>query len=243
MPVECCKGLCAPSDELLVELWEAASELAFAATCFRFPGCCSAETRPCAPCGCVSRCGCKYDSIDLSDAFCYPICRDAAGNPMLEVVIGGQVIPASQWRLESDGVTLATPGRFGGSYPTQNYDRPNGDPGTWSIRATIGCPPPRLLLLGAAQFACELWKECKGQDSCLPDGVTSIVRRGLSMDVGSGLSEERVNFDTGGTGVAVLDLAISRWGCKDNDAYAFLDPCETYNDWNWVGVTPATPVQ
>lgn len=247
MPPSCCKGVCQPDDELLQELWEAASEYAFAATCWRFPGCCVAETRPCPPCGCTISCRCKdYDRIDLSDAFCYPILRGDDGQPRLEVIVDGQPVPASQWRLESDGITLAAPGKLGGggcgSYPPQDYGLPNGAPGTWSIRATIGCEPPKLLLMGAAQFACELWKECHGKDSCLPDGVRSIVRRGLTMDVG-GLNEEQIDFETGGTGVAILDLAISKYRCADNDAYAFFDPChEDYpRSWAFVGVSPPGP--
>lgn len=248
MPASCCKGLCEPDDELLAELWDAAAEYAFHATCHRFPGCCPAETRPCPPCGCRTRCRCRdYSKIDLTDAFCYPICRDDDGNPRLDVVVNGEIIPADQWRLESDGVTLATPGRLGGggcgSFPPQDYEAPNGAAGTWSIRATIGCPPPRLLLMGAAQFACELWKECHGQESCLPDGVRSIVRRGISMELG-GLQSEQVDFETGGTGVAILDMAIAKYRCADNDAYAFFDPCheDMPGDWTFVGVTPAAAV-
>jgi len=195
------------------------------------------------------KCRCSnYSHIDLSPAFCYPICRNEDGTPKLDVVVGGQVVPVDEWRLASDGVTLIAPNKLGGggcgSFPSQDQEADNGAPGTWSIRATIGCPPPGLLLRGAAQFACELWKECNGQESCLPDGVKSITRRGLSMEVGGGLESERINFETGGTGVPILDLAISKYGCVDNDVVTFLDPCagDLPGHWNFVGVTPASPV-
>lgn len=252
MPPSCCKGVCAPDDEILDELWEEVSEFIFHETCGRFPGRCPAETRPCAPCGCVMSCRCKdYRRIDLSEAFCYPIIRDDDGAPELDIVVDGVIVPAGSYRLEGDGIILATPTNLSpnplgctGYWPGQDLGLANGSQGTWSIRATIGQPPPRILLRGAGMLACELWKECHGQESCLPDGVKQIVRRGLTMEVGSGL-EETINFETGGTGIEILDLALRRYGdCESEPVHAHIDPCEDDDprSWHFVGVVPAGTV-
>lgn len=247
---EGCELPCHPDDELLAELFDEAAEWVFHETCGQFPGACDAEVRPCPPCGCVCSCRCgNYRQIDLANVFCYPILRYPIGHPLegqaqLDVVVNGEVVPADQWRLEADGVTLAACGLIAqcGSFPAQDMCKQNGDPGTWSIRARIGCPPPKMLLRGTALLAIELWKSCNGQANCLPAGVRSIQRRGLSMDVGGDLSET-VRFDDGSTGISVLDLALRRYGCQDQTVAAFFDPLSHLRAWTFTGVAPATPVQ
>lgn len=82
---------------------------------------------------------------------------------------------------------------------TKNDDQP----GTWSVTVTYGRPVPELVLLAAAQFACELIKGCMGKDCKLPQRVSSISRQGVSvsfLDPMSFLSE-------GLTGLYLVDLA------------------------------------
>jgi len=177
MPEGCCT-FCGDSDPLLMEMWDELVPWAFRETCRRFPGHCNVEVRPCAPCSCPCgscRCG-RPPVIDLTDAFEYSVVS-IENVAQLQVVIDNQAQSASEWRLETDDVTFSALGGRQG-WPKQNLMLTEGDPGTWSIRATIGENPPAMLLRGLAQFACELVKDCRGQESCLPDGVRSISRRG-----------------------------------------------------------------
>ena len=75
----------------------------------------------------------------------------------------------------------------------------------------VGCEPPAMLLLALADFVGNIVKECQGQDSCLPQGVRSITRRGITMEVGDQFSET-IRFDDKSTGVPRLDIALRRWG-------------------------------
>ena len=99
-----------------------------------------------------------------------------------------------------------------------------------------------MLLRGLAQFACELVKDCRGQESCLPDGVRSISRRGQTIEMGD--LSETIRFDNEGTGIMLLDKALKQWGCDDGDMYAYFNPMLMDNPrvWEWWGIEPATPV-
>jgi hypothetical protein len=90
---------------------------------------------------------------------------------------------------------------------------PPGTVGTWEIIATIGAAPPKLLRRAAADLACEFVKACLGQDTCLPDGVRSIVRRGVSMDI------EQITFNETGSGIPTVDMVIGRYSCAESDVW------------------------
>lgn len=202
-------------------------------------------------------CG-PWGSIDLNGAFCYPVCVTDEGVPCIEFAFPQEdgstelITPDTLdpetgkpvFTMRPDGtLDFCAPfktGKCSGSWPAQDHCDP------WTIRATIGCPPPKMLLMGAAKFACEMVKECLGEDNCLPDGVRSITRRGLTMDVGSGL-EETINFETGGTGIPVLDLALVRWGCKEQTIATHFDPLQKYDEiarrcWTYRGRINPVPV-
>jgi len=162
LPTGCCREVCEDDDTELARFLAIATATVYRATCFRFPGACDIELQPCRPCRTDCRCRrCNGPSkaIPLDEAgLCYPILLDETGLPLVEVVVDGQT--AGGWRLNHDRVTLE---HFGsGSWPEQDLELDPGDPGTWTIRATIGRQPPADLLYGTARLACELLKECKG---------------------------------------------------------------------------------
>jgi hypothetical protein len=262
-PEDCCNACVDPEDwELFDQWWKAITEWLFYETGNRFPGKCDVESEPCPPCGCrcVDYCGCgPWDTIDLGEAFCQPVCAPN-GDPCLEFVFpnedGTETIYDSDsglWKLRPDLRTVEWCQPFtmscGSMWPEQDHcDKP------WTVRATVGCPPPDLLLLGAARFICEIIKDCKGEDSCLPDGVRSITRRGITADIGPGF-EETINFDTSGTGIPLLDTALRTWNRRQNQPTTFfVDPikrleknrnhrgkgCE--DNWTWWGVLKPMPV-
>jgi len=231
---EICKTYCdtPEAEELFDCWWEAVTEWLFEETCGQFPGCCPAETEPCPPCECkcLNYCGCgPWGSISLEEAFCFPICLTDNKQPIIEFVFPqddgtNQIItPADEtFTVRPDLCTIdfcepIVTDHCNGSWPAQDHcDKP------WTIRAHIGAEPPKLLLLGAAKFVNEIVKDCQNKESCLPQGVKSVTRRGVTMDVGSEFSET-VNFDNKSTGIHQLDLALRRWGACEGGAMIF-DP-------------------
>lgn len=241
------------AQELFDFWWEAVTEWLYWATCRSFPGCCPAETEPCPPCGCVcSYCDCgPWDTIDIGEAFCHPIKLDDDGKPCLEFVFpqddGTDLVlgpDSGVWKLRPDLVTVdwcepfSTSG-CGSSWPANDHCDP------WTVRAITGCEPPKMLLLGAERFVCEIVKDCQGKDSCLPDGVRSITRRGLTMDVGSDIAET-VSFDNQGTGIPQLDFALRQWGAETSSVHAHFDPLAKLDEitrrcWSYRGIVDPTP--
>lgn len=226
-PADCCDDICTTADltALLDEAWVMASQFGYDLTGHQFPGSCPAEVFPCPPCGCeyLCQCGGPFYDIDLGEAFCYEILPDTNGDALVQVAVGDTIVDPSTYELLGDGITLrfcTLPGQAGpcSEWPEQKWC------GTrWSVRATVGAEPPGLLLRGLAKFACELVKECSGQESCLPDRVRSITRRGLTMDVGSELAET-IDFDNDGTGIPMLDVAINTYGMAKQSTFAAFDP-------------------
>jgi hypothetical protein len=230
-----CQTYCDTSEarELFDGWWEAVTEWLFEETCGQFPGCCPAETEPCPPCQCkcLNYCGCgPWGTIPLSEAFCYPVCLNDDGEPLLEIVFPQEdgtskiIKPGDDtFQLRPDMCSLdfcepISTDHCSGSWPAQDHC---GKP--WTIRATVGAAPPKMLLLGAAQFVNEIVKDCQNKENCLPKGVRSITRRGVTMDVGDQFSET-INFETKNTGVHQLDLALRKWGNCDEGMVRILDP-------------------
>lgn len=256
-PPKACPDFCeGPEAENLFECWwEAVTQWLFEATCRQFPGCCPAETEPCPPCECrcLNYCGCgPWGTIPLDEAFCYDVCLNSDGQPMIELAF-----PQEDGSIETiqpgDGVFELRPDlvsldfcepivtdQCSGSWPAQDHcGRP------WTIRAMTGAEPPKMLLLGAERFVNEIVKECQGKDSCLPQGVKSITRRGITMEVGDQFSET-VRFDSETTGIPRLDLALKMWGDCEGGA-TILDPLRATHErqrkvWTFRGrLTPTQP--
>lgn len=222
---DACKTYCdTPEAEQLFDTWwDAVTEWAYEETCYQFPGICPAETEPCPPCGCtcVYTCWCgPWGIIPLQEAFCWPIAIDGNNRPLLELAFPQEdgtfttFTPIDEnpvFKLRPDCTTLEFCQPIQGSkgcaasWPETNCESP------WTIRAMVGAQPPSMLLLALAEFVGNIVKECQGQDSCLPQGVKSITRRGITMDVGDQFSET-INFDDKSTGVPKLDIALRRWG-------------------------------
>jgi hypothetical protein len=127
----------------------------------------------------VAACGCRGSSCS-----CGPECSvRLAPGPVAaidQVQVDGVEVPADEYQV-LDGRHLVRVG--GGCWPDcQRFDRPDGQPGTWSVTYRYGIPPPAGALAAAASYACELGKACTGSGRCrLPQRVQSITRDGVSM--------------------------------------------------------------
>lgn len=261
-PPNCCDACEGEeADALFDAAWEWVTEWLFCETCYAFPGCCPVETEPCPPCECMcDYCDCgPWGVIDLDRAFCHEIKVTEDGVPCLEFVFPQEdgtekIINATtvdpdtgrkHFKLRPDLLTVDWCVPFktsgcGSSWPANDHCDP------WTIRATLDAEPPKMLLLGAAKFACEIVKDCQGKANCLPDNVRSITRRGLTMDVGEELSET-ISFDNAGTGIPILDIALRRWGCDAQSLAAHFDPLAKLDEqyrrtWSFRGVLAPTPV-
>jgi hypothetical protein len=190
--------------------------------------------------------------MSIEDAFCHPVCV-TDGVPCLEFVFpsaepdGEPTIlgpDSGYWEMRPDLLTIDWCQPFtnqcGSMWPGQDHcDKP------WTVRAMIGQDPPGLLLRGAGQFVCEMLKECRGLDNCLPDGVRSITRRNITADIGPQFLET-IDFDTQGTGIAILDTALREWGCSSLAVRDYRNPLDRIHQqrrqvWTWRGKLKATP--
>ena len=95
---------------------------------------------------------------------------------VVSVSVGGAVIDPSSYRVEGDRLY-----RTGGyQWPAQNLDRPDGDPGTWSVTYRRGLPVPAGVGRLTGALARELLSACDGGKCRLPRSVVSTTQRGVT---------------------------------------------------------------
>lgn len=118
-----------------------------------------------------------------------------------EVKIGDTVLDPGEYRLEGDRLIRLT-----GRWPSQNFTRPMGFPGTWSVTYQRGIPVPPGVGLLTGTLAREFVLACDGDKKCrLPSNVTSLTRRGVSYkmyDAAALLAARR-------TGVTEIDMWLN----------------------------------
>lgn len=158
----------------------------FHATGSRWTGPCESVIRPLvAPCGhaFTPGCGCSrnaWDRIDLTTWLHGPV------TSIDSVTVGGTLIDPQYYRL--DNARFFTPQASQGDdnpflpWPDQFVNRPDGDPGTWSITVSHGSGPPASVLDATMYLACQLLRRRSGRECDLPDNATSIARDGVSIN-------------------------------------------------------------
>jgi hypothetical protein len=123
-------------------------------------------------------CGC--DPLSVVKLNGYPI------TGIKEVVINGEVLDASEYRLDmnrylvrmrdSEGNKQVWPG-------CQDLNSPPGDERTWSIEYYYGTPPPLAGKLAACELAIQFYYAMTGSDDCvLSPGVTKVTRQGVTIE-------------------------------------------------------------
>lgn len=181
-------------------------------------GACPITIRPCPP---PSRCACGAWAPLLWDGQWYNCVSCKRGcAPLSEIDIPGPVgfidsflidgapqdIENGDWRLD-DGHLLVWQGDGPSPVPTyQDLNRPDTEPGTWSITYSKSYPVAEDGRIAVALLAMEFVKACQPKGKCsLPRGVTSVVRNGVSFEVNAGL------FQNGLTGIDIVDQYILKW--------------------------------
>lgn len=211
--LECCDVAAGldPADTRILEAVEDASFLLYYMTGRVYDGTCTATVRPCVACGCNGEggCCCEVDKIDLG---LWPITditsiwyEGAAQNVANFHIDEYRFLVRSDsqeawprcsnlWAEGPSGIPLA---------PSAHDNEEDGY--VWEVEVEYGLPVPRILNRAARDLACQLLRySCLG--TCeLPQRVTSIQRRGLSMSTGDPLDY----LELGRTGVYTVDLAIA----------------------------------
>lgn len=173
------------------------------------------------PCPTEPRCGCGWNP-HIRDGQWYNDCPCEATpcKPLSEVDIPGPVgfidsmlvdgVELDLWngdfRLDN-GHLLVWQGEGDSPFlETQDLDKPDSEPGTWSITYSRSYPVLADARLAVALLAMEFAKACAPKGKCaLPRGVTSVVRNGVTFSIEAGL------FPGGLTGIDIVDQFILKW--------------------------------
>lgn len=180
-------------------------------------GTCPITIRPCPP---IARCGCGWNPHirngqwynDCPHAYkCRPLSEVNLPGPVGYIdsmMINGAAVDLwnGDWRLDN-GHLLVWQGAGASPIPEgQNLNRPDTEPGTWSITYSRSYAVNADAKIAVAYLALEYAKACKPKGKCaLPKGVTNVVRQGVTFTVEAGL------FPSGLTGIEVVDQFILKW--------------------------------
>ena len=142
------------------------------------------------PCGCIGKC-------------------QAAGpravhlpGPVAEIVtvtIGTEDLDYEDYVLE--GTVLY---RKGTNWPGQDYNKPMGENGTWSVTYLKGVPVPEGVASFVGQLAKEFLAACSGEACRLPRNVVAMTNRGVTRQ----FDPSRI-YAAGKTGMSEIDLWLS----------------------------------
>lgn len=178
-------------------------------------GTCPITVRPCAK---PARCGCEWNP-HIRDGQWYN-CSHSPCEPQVEIDLPGPVgyiesimingesvdLEDGEWRLDN-GHLLVWQGE--GASPVlayQDLDRPDTEPGTFSITYSRSYPVGSLGRIAVALLALEFAEACKPKGKCsLPRGVRTVSRNGVSFTLEAGL------FPNGLTQIDTVDQFIMKW--------------------------------
>ena len=226
----CCSDAGIGSDfTVLTESTEAASQLLYELSGRKYAGLCSKTVRPaCDPCYCGYQVLSRghivgpppwgwYDFYcDTCLLACEPSVVKLSGYPVREITdvkINGASMAASEYSLYRERYAL----RLNSTrWPlVQNLTLPDTEEDTWSITYTYGANPPIMGQLAARQLACELYKNCVGEECALPSGVTRTTRQGITIEKGA--------FAAWGYQKVTRGQRASGWGTGLSFVDAFLN--------------------
>lgn len=183
------------------DLIEAASNILYARTCYRYPGECEITVWPCTVCACNCHpCACgTWSRLELPTD--YPLLE------VTEVRIDGVAMDENAYRVDRGKYLVRMDGQ---RWPSCNsFGLPNTSSVEIQVDATVGREPPPELKMAVADLVCEIKKACSGDETCdLPPHVRSIARRGVEIEIDNITSL----FESGLFGIPSIDMAIKIHG-------------------------------
>lgn len=142
-------------------------------------------------------CGCR------GDCSCTALCEVVMPTPVggiASVWMDGALLDPTAYRVDNGDRLLRTDGEC---WPTcQDMTLAPTEVGSFAVSYYPYLAPNDLLRYAAGVLAAEYFKACSGKQCRLPQGVTSISRNGISMEIPSGL------FPNGATGLREVDPII-----------------------------------
>lgn len=119
------------------------------------------------------------------------------------VYVNGGLLDPSAYRVDNGNRLVRTDGE---TWPVcqdmANSDRTNTEVTGMFVDYYTGVAPNDLLRFAAGILAAEYYKACNGGKCRLPQGVSTVTRNGITMDIPSGL------FPGGATGIHEVNTVI-----------------------------------
>lgn len=145
-------------------------------------------------CGiCRDECGCGPISEIILDPFATEI---------IQVKVDGQVLPREAYRVDDWRKLVRVDG---GKWPDcQQLDRPDTEPGTFSVTYWTGTVPDAGASFALTDLAVEWWKACQGKPCSLGENVRQVARGGITYDMDTVYESIR----EGRTGLKRVDMWI-----------------------------------
>ncbi len=142
-------------------------------------------------------CGCR------SDCSCTEICEVILPTPaggIVEVSLDGVVLDPTAYRVDNGNRLVRQDGEC---WPyCQDMSVAAGEVGSFVVSYYPFLAPNDLFRYAAGVLAAEYYKACSGKNCRLPQGVSSVSRNGITMEISSGL------FPDGATGLREVDPII-----------------------------------
>lgn len=179
-------------------------------------------------CNCQDSCSCvNLCEVNLPSPVCY----------VNQVVVDGVVVDPATYRVDEFRKLV----RLGADcWPKCNdLTKPDTEVGTWSVTLTYGKPIPQLVLMAAAEMACEIIKSCAGKDCRLPKRLTSITRQGITAS----FLDDMSFLKDGLTGLYFVDLAARTYNPRRLQRRPIVASPDSLNQWRvttWENGDPIT---
>lgn len=116
------------------------------------------------------------------------------------VRIDGVEVPSSAYRVDDGNLLVRQDGEH---WPiNQDMSAPIDAEGTFVVSYWLGLAPDELTSIAAGLLAVEFYLACKGEKCKLPDGVRTVTRQGVTMEIRTDM------FENGLTGIKGVDSVI-----------------------------------
>lgn len=134
---------------------------------------------------------------------------------VLEVKIDGVALTADEYRLDAWRWLTRMEDADGNRqhWPQwQRLDRDDSQEDTFSVTFQYGQNPPAIGSMAAAQLACEIYKQCPGNegvgDCVLPKNATRVTKQGITIELGKLRFDRSKGWDTG---MKYVDLYLNTY--------------------------------